>query len=147
MSKPNFITLTGANGKPLRVRAERIDAFERLIGVTAVYIGSETYKVTETPEQIDTMLGVTGGWQRIETAPKDGTWIMTVVGHFDNCVPDVVRWDADWRVWCDEDGANRLSAAGEDPQEGPPYGEFQYDPTHWMPHPKGPSAATGTGEA
>ncbi|AIB11808.1 hypothetical protein ABAZ39_07315 [Azospirillum argentinense] len=54
-----FITLTGTNGKPLRVRAERIDAFERLINETAVYMGSETYKVTETPEQIDALLGVT----------------------------------------------------------------------------------------
>ncbi|OYD82528.1 hypothetical protein [Azospirillum brasilense] len=59
MTKPQFINLTGANGKPLRVRAERIDAFERLISETAVYIGSETYKVTETPEQIDALLGVT----------------------------------------------------------------------------------------
>lgn len=60
MTAPKFITLTGGlNPKPLRIRADRIDAFERLDRVTAVYVGSETYKVTETPEQIDALLGVT----------------------------------------------------------------------------------------
>ena len=59
MTAPKFITLTSANGKPARVRADRIDAFERLITETAVYNGSETYRVTEAPEQIDALLGVT----------------------------------------------------------------------------------------
>lgn len=54
-----FITLTGHNGKQLRIRSASIDAFERLNDKTAVYIGGETYHVTETPEQIDKMLGVT----------------------------------------------------------------------------------------
>lgn len=153
MSTTKFIFLTPAHhaGMRERVNANRIMTYGPAAGENGSRIlfsdveGLEHY--AETPEQIDAMLGVTDGWRPIETAPKDGTWIMTVVGHFDNCVPDVVRWDADWRVWCDENGAGQLSAAGEDPQEGPPYGEFQYDPTHWMPLPKGPFAATGTGEA
>ena len=66
LNAPNFITLTGTNGKPVRVRAERIDAFERLISETAVYIGSETYKITETPEQLLDLLGVTSPLDRMD---------------------------------------------------------------------------------
>lgn len=62
---------------------------------------------------------------------------MTVVFGF---TPEIVRWNSEWRVWCDDRDAERLADADEDPMEGPPYGEFEYNPTHWMPLPATPAA-------
>ena len=68
------------------------------------------------------------GWQTIETAPKDETYIL--VFQPDTLKPDitVVCWDDfdEWWHCCD----------GKNP-ELPLRGE---DPTHWMPLPKSPSS-------
>ena len=71
------------------------------------------------------------GWQPIETAPKDGTWVLLTGGLID------YGWDRDtqplvvagqfvgtvWQfAWCD----------------GGYYGEYE-NPTHWMPLPDAPS--------
>ena len=65
---------------------------------------------------------IEGGWQPIETAPKDGTWIMVYwptmgIGQY----PFVVFWDEGWQParYSDRD-----------------YGEAF--PTHWMPLPPAP---------
>lgn len=59
-------------------------------------------------------------WQPIETAPKDGTWILTwTQGIHHDCSPYLVlRWNKG--EWCYE--------AGHD----------WYDPTHWTPLPPEP---------
>ena len=61
-------------------------------------------------------------WQPIETAPKDGTWILLtevlegqmITGH-----PFILYWDDRWG-W------------------GDIYGKRDVNPTHWMPLPDPP---------
>lgn len=67
-------------------------------------------------------------WQPIETAPKDGTWVLLTVRHVEGWPQmEVGQWTADqkYRVtkapcWCDTEG---LLLPGV---------------THWMPLPKPP---------
>ena len=70
-----------------------------------------------------------GEWQPIETAPKDGTWILA--GEFGN--PDFVGdyYAASWSG--DEDGcwcANCGQYVTQEPE-----------PTHWMPLPAPPEVS------
>lgn len=58
-------------------------------------------------------------WQPIETAPKDGTWILIWGDRWDCEQPDVGSWDDD--DWRDDEGAVLAFA------------------THWMPLPTPPS--------
>lgn len=66
-------------------------------------------------------------WQPIETAPRDGTWILCLLDrvYADNnrqtCV--VVRWLE----------SNRIADVGSWIDE-----EYSYDVTHWMPLPEPP---------
>lgn len=61
-------------------------------------------------------------WRPIETAPKDGTWLMLVdsqdrgMGHF----PTALRWDS--RAHGSGWWANDMN-----------YSNIHYVPTHWMP--------------
>lgn len=61
------------------------------------------------------------GWQPIETAPKDGTWILAVRSEGRPSHQTIVRWDhVDWPDnWSD--------------------GEYTFCPTHWMPLPAPPT--------
>lgn len=52
------------------------------------------------------------GWQPIETAPKDGTWILTWCNTYPRQV--VQRWDDHYKEFSDRE-------------------RWQYDATHWMP--------------
>lgn len=61
------------------------------------------------------------GWQPIETAPKDGTWIIGATPH--GVTP--LRWGVSWD---DQHWAN---------------GCVVYQPTHWMPLPAAPTGETG----
>lgn len=65
---------------------------------------------------------LTPNWQPIETAPKDGTWILAVSEGIP-FVPSVVYWDSEAKGWT------------EDEYES---GEPEWVLTHWMPHPKNP---------
>lgn len=62
-------------------------------------------------------------WQPIETAPKDGTWVLSTTAGIhpfthQPFVPDTVQWNGGrWN--------NGLSQHG-------------YEPTHWMPLPSPP---------
>jgi len=65
-------------------------------------------------------------WQPIETAPKDGTWIL--VHH---------EWGIDFARWRPSD---RWQAEGWETELYDRYGEpaEEIDPTHWMPLPDPP---------
>jgi hypothetical protein len=71
-----------------------------------------------------------GAWQPIETAPKDGTLILTVVAGWQ---PGIFRWDEIGRWTPDPESFLNASDLGEwiDGNE--------YNPTHWMPLPTGPT--------
>jgi len=58
-------------------------------------------------------------WQPIETAPKDGTWILAF--YHKDCVPAVIFYDNEWKRWagCADIGSNHF--------------------THWMPLPAAPT--------
>lgn len=62
-----------------------------------------------------------GGWQPIETAPKDGTEILGIQYHGRFSDPGIVRWDDSDQEWWDMDADQ--------------YGF----PTHWQPLPAPPS--------
>jgi len=57
------------------------------------------------------------GWQPIETAPKDGSWIVALGCYPHSGAPETVRWLED--EWGDGGGD----------------GYSLRDPTHWMPLP------------
>lgn len=69
----------------------------------------------------------TTGWQPIETAPKDGTWVM--LGRAGR-MPEVGSWE-NGSPWLDGwfCGGERSDSYGPD-----------FDPTHWMPLPEPPHA-------
>lgn len=68
------------------------------------------------------------GWQPIETAPKDGTWIL--LWQPDNG-PNIACWmDRDFPWWFIDDGKHG------------PYAVRGADPTHWQPVPDPPSPHT-----
>ena len=61
-------------------------------------------------------------WKLIETAPKDGRWILTArVGH----TPLMARWLDGSREW------QPIDRGG---------GDFNFHPTHWMLLPDPPSS-------
>lgn len=65
----------------------------------------------------DVTLEMDGPWRPIDSAPKDGTWILANCGY---PLPDVLCW-----------GHYDLPDAWSD-------GERAYSPTHWMPIPEPP---------
>lgn len=70
---------------------------------------------------------LTPNWQPIETAPKDGTWILAVKeGYYGEgipFIPCVVYWDSDVKGWSESEYVS---------------GEPAWVLTHWMPIPKNP---------
>jgi hypothetical protein len=77
------------------------------------------------------MEDVMSEWQAIETAPKDGTWVLVVIAGY---VPSVAHWDADHADW--------LTGLPEDVSDEmwQEFIEPEYKPTHWMPLPEAPRA-------
>jgi hypothetical protein len=71
-------------------------------------------------------------WQPIETAPKDGTYVLTVVAGY---VPCVYRWH-------EYNGVAKFGPDAEDFAEEDHFikmwDEVLYSPTHWMPLPEAP---------
>lgn len=66
-------------------------------------------------------------WQPIETAPKDGAWILAWLGGIAGC-PDTIQWAyGGW--WNGSTGHVRSEAS----------------PTHWMPLPQAPRPSEGGG--
>lgn len=69
-------------------------------------------------------------WQPIETAPKDGTWI--ILGYYPDYMEgeqqgnhsQIAWWNDTRQLWCNND--KFLNATGI------------FSPTHWMPLPEGP---------
>lgn len=64
-------------------------------------------------------------WQPIETAPKDGTFVLCcdLITPFRNQPPImfVGRWDPEHHGWCDK-----------------PWHQDRFTPTHWQPLPEPP---------
>ena len=71
-------------------------------------------------------------WQPIETAPKDGTWILVYEPH--NYEPEVhiVRW-------AESDGWPNGKTWLTEEYGGGPDGHSATDATHWMPLPDAPN--------
>ena len=78
-----------------------------------------------------------GGWQPIETAPKDGTYVLIATESHDGGMTTAC-WDAEWS----SSSGWWLLDNGKDP-EIPLRGA---EPTHWMPLPAAPSIADRTNQ-
>ena len=63
-------------------------------------------------------------WQKIETAPKDGTWVLVVVSGY---LPTVAYWSMNYKNWLTE----IQNDVSDEMWEGLLY--VEYHPTHWMP--------------
>lgn len=77
-------------------------------------------------------------WQPIETAPKNGAWLLLVRSVF---IPVVAYWDSERGRWLSELEWEVSDETWE---------EFlmheHYRPTHWMPLPKPPRPNGGENE-
>lgn len=132
--QPNYVTLKIAEeaGEVIRAAvhyAEGRMSWNEVEGEIVQLLAMLIRLVTEgdeingvKPPDIRAARGCFWGWQPIETAPKDGTWIMVYwptmgIGQY----PFVVFWDEGWQParYSDRD-----------------YGEAF--PTHWMPLPAAP---------
>lgn len=75
-------------------------------------------------------------WEPIETAPKDGTFILTVVDTCKDCRPSITAWQTFGDI-------TRWGCDPEDFMEEEHFEDYwrghRYEPTHWMPLPKQPS--------
>jgi hypothetical protein len=81
-------------------------------------------------------------WQLIETAPKDGTWIL-VWGHkvvdADKEPIGLARWvKSSWDSWQDDGPRKRVLVTTDD--SGWECDDHLYDPTHWMRLPSPPGS-------
>lgn len=66
-------------------------------------------------------------WCNIDTAPKDGTYILAVVKGY---VPNVCAWmEGEWFGDGEWFGGTKFFIEGH---------SYSYKPTHWMPLPEGP---------
>lgn len=71
-------------------------------------------------------------WEPIETAPKDGTWILAVKGRY---VPAVAKWDPERGSFefTEPDGFAEEEHYRAYVEQTDPW-----EPTHWMPLPEPP---------
>lgn len=65
------------------------------------------------------------GWQPIETAPKDGAWVLVIEGQVPDKPQFVAKWNDYGWVDCDDDV------------------NYTINPTHWMPLPEPPISVSG----
>jgi hypothetical protein len=70
-------------------------------------------------------------WQPIETAPKDGTFILIYLGDPWNKV-EMARWYDTWNNW-------QTDILPDYPEREEVYGIGSCVPTHWMPLPEAPT--------
>ena len=73
-------------------------------------------------------------WQPIETAPKDGTRLLTIVTKFPNCRPAIGWWNVIADKWMASDAEDFHT---EEDWQIELESTF-YEPTHWMPLPEPP---------
>lgn len=72
---------------------------------------------------------IDGGWQPIETAPKDGTAILGTSNKVLGSVPITCHWHSEWNEWV-------FSMAFGEPIRGGC--TYVTKPTHWQPLPTPP---------
>lgn len=97
----------------------------------AAYLAELRRKIAEEKRKVAALLA-REAWQPIETAPKDGTWVLTIgkngAGFW--TIPQTVRWTGLW--------------------ESPVHDarvEAYHQPTHWMPLPPAPTTDEERGGA
>lgn len=82
-------------------------------------------------------------WQKIETAPQDGTWILGVNNRGNQAV---IIWSNDAPHWSEESSQKGLHRGGwihpftDGVQSTFWNGGFGSIPTHWMPLPEPPQS-------
>ena len=82
------------------------------------------------------------GWQPIDTAPRDGTWILLTGGRCgdESAYPDTLRTvSAQWTNELNGEINKKLERWQFAWNDGGYDGEYS-DPTHWMPLPEPPMA-------
>lgn len=111
------IRISSAEGSPSPIHGHNIEE-DRRRGAEAITLARKLHAATNQPSPED------GGWQPIETAPKDGTWILIWGEQWSGApIPDVGHWDDDdWR----DDEHTVLAFA-----------------THWQPLPAPPTTEDG----
>lgn len=126
-SKPQFITLTGDGGLKFGVNRDHVSRYWQAHGSSKIEIAGGVMWCAETIEQVAALLGVTGGDQPIETAPKDGTEVLLWGRH-------AVTGEVGWIIsrWCPS-------------VLGMPHWDKVLAPSRWMPLPAPPAIASATG--
>jgi hypothetical protein len=82
-------------------------------------------------------------WQPIETAPKDGTWVVLLIPESIQCRDrpkpwvETAQWEKETREWWEQVSETRQEKRSEDCS----HWSCWEDPTHWMPLPEAPLAA------
>lgn len=76
-------------------------------------------------------------WEPIETAPKDGTWILAVARGF---VPAVAKWEPGWRKGGSFEFVEVETFANDDHWQEYVDTTDPWRPTHWMPLPEPPES-------
>lgn len=98
------------------------------------YFGREITGIGEATDAILALPEIAGGWQPIETAPRDGTEVLICWADIPQMA--VAQWDQDY--------AEMDFAEGVGWRDGSDYGcggMIGAMPTHWMPLPPPPTKA------
>lgn len=114
-----------------------IDELDRLARETAAKLIPHTTSVhnvsviTEALTRAREMGRAEEKWLPIETAPKDGTWVLGYVLHPAVTRPTIIQFDPDQNEWVSDDILDARKINGL---------ELDIEPTHWMPLPTKPAS-------
>ena len=100
-----------------------VDCWKSLPSFNRAYAMRSTIKTAADLRALSAEPAQGDQWQPIETAPKDGTWILAF--YHKDCVPAIIFYDDEWKRWagCADIGSNHF--------------------THWMPLPDEPNTEAG----
>ena len=127
-------------------RAIAVERAELLSGCALrerVAQGSHSQMGTGGPLLVSTEQTTTNKWRPIETAPKDGTWILAFVPATQRT--HSLQWDVEFEFECydgsEDDGGNAVYRGAWTDHAVASFGyeeTKEYTPTHWMPLPEPP---------